>query len=208
MRKRVEKGATQRILMAAGQTIARYGYTQATFAKIAKHAGVSHGLLHYHFSTKEQLFARVLDINLDGSTEKMRVVLANAKSARGLARKMAQTFSNTYATDPTYFALFSEAFSTARQSKVVRKSLSRTYREFREVVIEGLEVMAERGTISPALPLETIATLFLSVLDGTSFALSTLTQEEIGEQIWDRLEQGLTALLAPPPRKWRTKRSS
>jgi AcrR family transcriptional regulator len=52
--------ARTRILAAAADCIVRDGLAKVRMAGIAKAAGVSAGLLHYHFDTKEQLFADVL----------------------------------------------------------------------------------------------------------------------------------------------------
>jgi len=50
----------RRILAAAAGRIAEDGLAQVRMATIAQAAGVSTGLLHYHFATKERLFAEVL----------------------------------------------------------------------------------------------------------------------------------------------------
>jgi AcrR family transcriptional regulator len=52
--------ARNRILAAAAGCIVRDGLANVRMAGIAKAAGVSAGLLHYYFDTKEQLFAEVL----------------------------------------------------------------------------------------------------------------------------------------------------
>lgn len=52
--------ARTRILAAAAECIVRDGLAKVRMAGIAREAGVSAGLLHYHFDTKEQLFAEVL----------------------------------------------------------------------------------------------------------------------------------------------------
>lgn len=52
--------ARTRILSAAADCIVRDGLAKVRMAGIAKAAGVSAGLLHYHFDTKERLFADVL----------------------------------------------------------------------------------------------------------------------------------------------------
>jgi AcrR family transcriptional regulator len=52
--------ARQRILAATADCLVRDGLAQVRMAAIAREAGVSSGLLHYHFDTKEQLFAEVL----------------------------------------------------------------------------------------------------------------------------------------------------
>jgi AcrR family transcriptional regulator len=52
--------ARNRILAAAADCIVRDGLVNVRMAGIAKAAGVSSGLVHYHFTTKEQLFTDVL----------------------------------------------------------------------------------------------------------------------------------------------------
>jgi len=52
--------ARNRILVAAADCIVRDGLVNVRMAGIARAAGVSSGLVHYHFATKEQLFVAVL----------------------------------------------------------------------------------------------------------------------------------------------------
>jgi AcrR family transcriptional regulator len=52
--------ARNRILTAAADCIVRDGLVNVRMAGIAREAGVSSGLVHYHFDTKEQLFTEVL----------------------------------------------------------------------------------------------------------------------------------------------------
>jgi AcrR family transcriptional regulator len=52
--------ARNRILVAAADCIVRDGLASVRMAGIARAAGVSSGLLHYHFTTKEQLLVAVL----------------------------------------------------------------------------------------------------------------------------------------------------
>jgi AcrR family transcriptional regulator len=59
--------ARTRILAAAADCIVRDGLAKVRMAGIARAAGVSAGLLHYHFDTKEQLFADVLSYSHDVS---------------------------------------------------------------------------------------------------------------------------------------------
>jgi AcrR family transcriptional regulator len=59
-RERAAAEARTRILAAAADCIVRDGLAQVRMASIARTAGVSAGLLHYHFDTKELLFGEVL----------------------------------------------------------------------------------------------------------------------------------------------------
>ena len=57
-----------RILEATAQCIADDGLSAVRMAGIARAAGVSTALLHYHFETKEHLFEQVLRHSYESST--------------------------------------------------------------------------------------------------------------------------------------------
>jgi len=76
-----EQAATEartRILAAAADCIVRDGLAQVRMASIARTAGVSAGLLHYHFDTKELLFGEVLKYSHGVSMELNRRAMAGA----------------------------------------------------------------------------------------------------------------------------------
>ncbi|GAB6984974.1 TetR/AcrR family transcriptional regulator [Nocardioides pyridinolyticus] len=70
--------ARTRILAAAAECIVRDGLAQVRMAAIARTAGVSSGLLHYHFDTKELLFGEVLRYSHETSAELTQQAMARA----------------------------------------------------------------------------------------------------------------------------------
>ncbi|MEU9179890.1 TetR/AcrR family transcriptional regulator [Streptomyces sp. NPDC048550] len=75
----------ERILKAACEVIADIGFENVSMRKVAEHAGVSKALLHYHFDTREKLFAEAMthsfaqagtDTEDGGDTVPATVVLA------------------------------------------------------------------------------------------------------------------------------------
>jgi AcrR family transcriptional regulator len=67
-----------RILAAAARNIAELGLAGVRMATIAREAGVSTALLHYHFDTKERLFAEVLAFSYERSAELDQAALDRA----------------------------------------------------------------------------------------------------------------------------------
>ena len=57
------EGARERILDAAVRRIASDGIDAVRIARIAMDAGVSTGLVHYHFDTREALLAEALEFS-------------------------------------------------------------------------------------------------------------------------------------------------
>lgn len=53
------------ILDAAEAIFLEKGYNGASTTKIAERAGVTHAMLHYYFRTKEQIFLKILDKEVD-----------------------------------------------------------------------------------------------------------------------------------------------
>ena len=77
-REQASAEARNKILAAAADVIVRDGLAQVRMASIAKAAGVSAGLLHYHFDTKEHLFGEVLRYSHGVSEQLSRSAMAEA----------------------------------------------------------------------------------------------------------------------------------
>src|SRR5690606_8749005 len=60
------------IISAATRVIARKGYARTSLNDIAREAGMSKGAVHYHFSTKEALVAKVLETACDAVAERTK----------------------------------------------------------------------------------------------------------------------------------------
>lgn len=75
MGRTANSGTEQRIMDAAEELFLEKGYILATTVKIAEMAGVTHAMLHYYFRTKEQIFLKVLDKNLQELFTSIRPVM-------------------------------------------------------------------------------------------------------------------------------------
>jgi AcrR family transcriptional regulator len=67
----------QRILNAAAERIAHYGYDKTTVEEIARDAGISKGAIYLHFKSKEQLFEALLLRESDGMVARYFELLEN-----------------------------------------------------------------------------------------------------------------------------------
>src|SRR5829696_5785143 len=59
--RRQRADASERILRATARVIVRSGAVALTMHDVAEEAGVSKGLIHYHFHDKETLLARLVE---------------------------------------------------------------------------------------------------------------------------------------------------
>ena len=73
---RVRPDATERILKAAATRLAVSGASAMTMQEVAEEAGVSKGLIHYHFHDKDTLLVRLVRWIDDGLVRRERAALA------------------------------------------------------------------------------------------------------------------------------------
>ena len=74
-------GRSSRIVDAMRRSVAARGAAGATFDHVAREAGVSRGLLHYYFGTKEKLLAEVVKRDAD-----IRMAAPRPRAARRRTR--------------------------------------------------------------------------------------------------------------------------
>jgi AcrR family transcriptional regulator len=74
----VRPDATERILKAAAARLAISGATVMTMQEVAEEAGVSKGLIHYHFHDKDTLLARLVMWMAEGLVRREHVALATS----------------------------------------------------------------------------------------------------------------------------------
>src|SRR3977135_3570408 len=71
----------QRIVDAMRRSVARRGTTGSTFDHVSREAGVSRGLLHYYFGTKEQLLVEAVRRDCELRLERLERQLSTAQTA-------------------------------------------------------------------------------------------------------------------------------
>ncbi|MET0133465.1 MAG: TetR/AcrR family transcriptional regulator [Kibdelosporangium sp.] len=94
----IEQARRAQIVRAAIETIAEIGYPKASFAQIARRAGVSPGLITYHFAKREELIKQVMvtvhesmDADLTARTEGVESYLTALRNLiEGYVRYCAQ----------------------------------------------------------------------------------------------------------------------
>ncbi|MFH1981977.1 MAG: TetR/AcrR family transcriptional regulator [Pseudomonadota bacterium] len=186
---------TQRILNAVRAVLARNGYARTTINLVAAEAGVSRGLLHYYFASKEDMLVRVIQENMDVSVRMIGDIFQRADTVDHIADGLTAALRSVLTADPDFFNLFFEAWSVARLSPAVDARLREHYDDFRSAVRAGLETALQRGIISPALSLVGMAALLTGIIDG--YGLQMVTEPRLIDEaeIWDAAGQAIRMLL-------------
>jgi AcrR family transcriptional regulator len=186
---------TQSILSAACRCLGEKGYAATTISEIAAEAGVSRGLLHYYFKSKEELMARALRAAGQDMFELFDNAFAQSESAHDLAARLTRTLRTLTGSDPTYMNLTLECWAAARESPLVAREMENLYSRVRNSFNERLAEAMERGIISPPIPLDGLAVFLLGSSDGLFAQFYFQPQLANDEAVWEAVEMSMRVLL-------------
>src|SRR3989440_6190811 len=106
----------QRIVDAMRSSVALRGAAGSTFDHVSREAGVSRGLLHYYFGTKEQLLVEAVRRDCELRLERLERQLSTAQTADDFIDLMAQNLEDTVREDPDFVTLVFELFTLSRRN--------------------------------------------------------------------------------------------
>src|SRR5439155_25211610 len=114
--KQIAGNKAQRIVDAMRASVARRGAAGSTFEHVAREAGVSRGLLHYYFGTKERLLAEVVRRDCDLRMAVLDEQLAAATTADDFLELLRRTLVELMREDPAFMTLLFELFTLSRHN--------------------------------------------------------------------------------------------
>ncbi|MHB1537052.1 MAG: TetR/AcrR family transcriptional regulator [Solirubrobacteraceae bacterium] len=166
----------RRIVEAMRRSVASNGTAGSTFDRVARDAGVSRGLLHYYFGTKETLLVETVRHDCELRLERLERELAGARTAHAFIGLMAQGLERTVAEDPDFITLLFELFVLSRRNADIAAEYAKLVCRLREHLAGMLAAAEQEGVLSLEASPETVAEILFSLADG--FALRMLTEPE------------------------------
>jgi AcrR family transcriptional regulator len=160
----------QRIVDAMRQSVARRGSAGSTFDHVSREAGVSRGLLHYYFGTKEQLLVEAVKRDCELRLEQMEKELSAAKSYQDFIALMAQNLDITV-NDPDFLTLVFELFTLSRRNPGIAVEYAALMRRTREHVGGMLAAAEKEGVIRLHASPECVAEVLFSLGDGLALRM-------------------------------------
>ena len=165
-----------RIVEAMRRSVARRGTAGSTFDHVSREAGVSRGLLHYYFGTKEQLLVEAVRRDCELRMELLENQLSAATTADDFINLMAQNLTDMVREDPDFITLLFELFTLSRRNADIAAEYAGLIGRMREQVAQLLaKAQRERILHLHAEP-EAVADVLFSIADG--FALRMLTEPD------------------------------
>jgi AcrR family transcriptional regulator len=182
----------KRIVDAMRRSVARRGTAGSTFDHVSREAGVSRGLLHYYFGTKEQLLVEAVRRDCELRLELLERQLSTARSADDFIDLMVQNLRETLREDPDFVTLVFELFTLSRRNEEIAVEYGGLMRRMRERVAGLLAVAQEGGILRLHAEPEAVAEILFSLGDG--LALRMLSEPE--RNFTPTIRAGITSVRA------------
>jgi AcrR family transcriptional regulator len=169
--RKLDSEKAQRIVAAMRSSVGRRGAAGATFDHVAAEAGVSRGLLHYYFGSKERLLVEVVRTDSDMRVAQLEQSLRGAESLDQMIEMMVRQVRDFVAEDPGAQALLYEMFSAARANEEIRTELAELYRRQRGQVAEVLRQKEREGVVKLRGSAESVVSVLFALGDGIELQL-------------------------------------
>jgi len=185
---RLEGERAQRILAAMRTSVGTRGTAGSTFDHVAREAGVSRGLLHYYFGSKEQLLVEVVRRDCDARIAVLEERFADADSAEAIVEVLLSQLQ-ALLQDESQSVVY-EVLSASRRSDYVRDELAEVYNRWREHLADVLREKERAGVIKPRADAAAVAAVVLALGDGFGLQLVSDPERDASEA----LEVGITTV--------------
>jgi AcrR family transcriptional regulator len=166
----------QRIIDAMRESVAKRGAAGSTFEQVAAEAGVSRGLLHYYFGTKERLLVEVVRRDTELRVSRLDEALSNATSVDDVLDVLVASLTDLIDNEPGFFLLLYELFSAGRRNPDIQREVGQLFDRTRSHVAEVLEAKEGEGVLDLRHDAEAIVSFLFAVGDG--YALQALSDPD------------------------------
>ena len=163
----------QRIVDAMRDSVARRGAAGSTFEHVAREAGVSRGLLHYYFGTKERLLVEVVRRDTELRVERLDERLTPAQNIDDVIGALVASLTDMIENEPGFFLLLYELFSAGRRNPDIQREVGQLFEKTRSHVADVLRSKDEEGVLSLRFSAEDVVSYLFALGDG--FALQALS---------------------------------
>jgi AcrR family transcriptional regulator len=139
----IEDARRGQIVAATIATIAEIGYAKASFVQIARRAGISPGLITYHFAKREELMKQVMLTVHDSMDRALTALTENADGYVPALRSLIEGFVHYCAEHPAELVAIGQIAAAARDAEAARtwseEQNARTLAELEDMFCEGQE---------------------------------------------------------------------
>ena len=169
--RRLDGDKAQRIVEAMRRSVAQRGVAGSTFDHVAREAGVSRGLLHYYFGTKERLLAEVCRRDCDLRLAALDEQLAEAKTPEEVSDRLVASLEDVVAGEPEFLTLIFELFTLGRRNEELAGEFGDLVRRTREHFAGLLAAKQDEGVLTLSASPEALADVLFALADGLAMRM-------------------------------------
>ena len=147
-------------------SVAARGIAGATFDQVARTAGVSRGLLHYYFGSKERLLVAVVRRECDVRNERLELAIADAGSGEHVLDALVRSFEDFLGDGPAMPVMFHEMLTLAQRNSEIATELAELGRRTRRHLAGALRAKSEAGVLRLQDDPEAVAAFLFVLADG------------------------------------------
>jgi AcrR family transcriptional regulator len=162
-------------------SVAKRGVAGSTFDHVSREAGVSRGLLHYYFGTKEQLLVEAVRRDCELRIEALEQRLARAQTADDFIALMAENLRENIRKDPDFLTLAFELFTLSRRNDEIAVEYAGVMRRIRGRVADLLASAQRNGVLRLHAEPEAVADILFSLADGFTLRMLSEPQRDFEE---------------------------
>jgi len=149
--------AEEALLDAAERLLADVGYAGVTTRRLARQAGINHGLVHYYFGSNENLLVHALERFTGRLIARQRELYA---ADLPFAEKWRTAMRYLVSEDASYEKIWLELQALAWNNAEIRARLAQVNAEWRSVLTEAFE--QPHRELGIELPLEALVSLVMT----------------------------------------------
>jgi len=173
----LESDKAKRIVDAMRASVAARGSAGSTFDHVAREAGVSRGLLHYYFGTKERLLVEVVRRDAEIRLAALGALLADARTSEHFIDALVRSLEDLIERDPGFVVLMYELFTLSRRNEEIAGELAALCRQSRETLSASLAAKQDEGVVKLGDSADAVSGVLLALADG--LALRFLTEPDV-----------------------------
>ena len=176
-------------------SVAARGIAGSTFDHVAREAGVSRGLLHYYFGTKERLLVEVVRRECQVRGELLQKAVAGASNGDDLIDALVRSFEEVLGEGSSEVVMFYELLTLAQRNGEIAAELAELARTLRLQLAEALRAGREAGVFELRGDPGDVATFLLTLADGVM--IRRMSEPELdARRLMDQAVAAARALLA------------
>ena len=165
-----------RIVEAMRSSVARRGISGSTFEHVAREAGVSRGLLHYYFGTKEALLVEVVRRDAEHRVAVLDEPLAKAATVDDVLQVLVANLEDSVRNEPAFWLLLFELFTAGRRNPEIEREVAGLFNRTRGHVAEIFRSKEREGVLKLGDDADAVVAFLFAVADG--LALQMLSDPE------------------------------